>query len=69
MMNLLSLDTATEHIDSMKEDEWQGREKSDGTSMCVGNVVQLLLGLQIEDLSGLVLRNRNDEPTIARYRN
>ena len=56
-MNLLSLDTATEFTQSMKEDEWQGRRKerkNDGTLMCICKVVQLLLGLQIEHLDGLV---------------
>ena len=56
-MNLLSLDTATDLTVSMKEDEWRGRRKerkNDGTGMCICKVVQLLLGLQIEHLDGLV---------------
>ena len=71
-MNLLSLDTATEFTASMKEDEWRGRRKerkNDGTGMCICKVVQLLLGLQIEHLDGLVFRPRNDEPVVARHRN
>ena len=37
--------------------------------MCICKVVQLLLGLQIEHLDGLVRRPRNDEPVVARHRN
>ena len=56
----------------MKEDEWRGRRKerkNDGTLMCICKVVQLLLGLQIEHLDGVVPRPRNDEPVVARHRN
>ena len=71
-MNLLSLDTATDNTAPMKEDEWRGRRKerkNDGTLMCICKVVQLLLGLHIEHLDGLVIRHRNDEPVVARHRN
>ena len=71
-MNLLSLDTATDLTVSMKEDEWRGRRKerkNDGTLMCICKVVQLLLGVHIEHLDGLVIRPRNDESVVARHCN
>ena len=52
MMSLLSLDTATEYTAPMKG--MSGGGKNDGTLMGLCKVVQLLLGLQIKHLDGVV---------------
>ena len=53
-MNLLLLDTTTEHTASMKKDNWRRQKKNYGTLMCIFKVMQLLLGLQIKHLDGFV---------------
>ena len=55
-MNLLSLENATDRTAPIKEGEWGRRRKNDGTGMRIYKMVQLLLGLEIEDLDGVILR-------------